>query len=206
MPSSTQTPLTTLVPRSAKFAYDAHSDSGYDSGVEIKTKIHGQKPRAKKPAAKKLVSRCSWQLSDNFNWYSGPKDRADNSLEDPYDEFHHSGRSIPRAPNTTDERGHSLDRGCVESDFYIKGHSERRNPLADIYQIQADYEESIRWQPVENTKPVGAFKYKESEVVEEEDEVTTGGTDFIAFKKTKRRNKMKDLSRERNTGFETILK
>lgn len=200
MPSSKQTPSTTQVSESTKLISDAHYDSGYDTGVEIKSKVHGHKTLAKKAAAKTLVSSRSWQLSDKFNWYNGPKDCADNSLEDPYDGFHHSGRSLPRAPRASDPIGHSLDKGWVESDFYVKGHPERRNPLADIYQIQADYEESIRWQPVEKTNQVGDFKYKETDFVEEEDDVITA-TDPNAFKKTKRRNKVKDMSRERNTGF-----
>lgn len=201
MASSKQTPINTRVPQPAKIACEVHSDSGYDSGVEIKTKTHGQKVPAKNTTAKKLVSNRSWHLSDKFTWYKGSKDRTDSSLEDPYDQFHHSGRSLPRAPNAPDQIGNSLDKGRVESDFYIKGHPERRNPLADIYQIQADYEESIVWQPVEKAKPATDLNFKESEVIQEEDEPTNSRTDFNAFKKNKRRNKMKDMSRERNSGF-----
>lgn len=155
-------------------------------------------------------------LSDQFKWYDAPADMSDQSLDDPYVEssYSYSGRTILRAADAAEnhnEQAYSLDRGFVESDFYCRAHPERGNPLADIYQIQAEYEDSIAWEKFKSTGMTCGRVYgygndgiQDGVSGEEGEEIRTGenGNDFKTFRLLKTINKKKDMTRERNTGLE----
>jgi len=135
-----------------------HLDSSNDPvGAKTKTKIDAHDPKKSAGMAKKkLVCSRAWNPS-------GP-------LDNPHMKSSYSPtrRTVPRGPTVPKAQYgqfYSLDRGFVESDFYIKSHRERGNPMADIYQIQADYEDSIAFEKFLSGGPKSGNEFDYGNVV-----------------------------------------